>query len=147
MMGERYKEVFEEGYRVLRVIPSSGTLVDFSQYLLQGLLLEILFIFAMVAFIMMVSVISKSTVMAFTVLIGTLLSTNIVYSLSTTYRSLSPFIFLHHTNVNGILSGRIIQETGLLSFTYPLSIIVLTLSTLVFLGISMVIFKKRDILI
>lgn len=147
MMGERYKEVFEEGYRVLRVIPGSGSMVDYSEYLLKGLLLEILFIFAMVAFILMVSVISKSTVMAFTVLIGTLLGTNIVYSLSATYRKLSPLIFLHHADVNGILSGQIIRETGILSFTYPLSLIVLTLSTLVFLGISMVIFKKRDILI
>lgn len=147
LMGERYKVVLEEGFKVLRVIPNSGTMGDLGGYLLKGLLIEVLFIFAMVAFITMVSVISKSTVMAFTILIGTLLGTNIVYSLSSVYRKFSPYIFLHYTDVNGILSGQIIQNTGVLHFTYLFSIIILTVSTIVFLGISMIIFKKRDILI
>ncbi len=147
MAGERYKVVYEEGLRMLWAIPGSGEFISLSSYLLRALLLEVLFIFAMVAFIMMVSVISKSTVMAFTILISALLGTNIIYGLSSVYRKVSPYIFLHHTDVNGIITGNIIQQTGVLNFTYTLSLIVLSLSTVVFLSIAMVIFKKRDILI
>lgn len=147
LVGERYKEVFEQGTKTLWTIAGSGTFIPMSSYLLRALLLEVLFIFAMVAFILMVSVISKSTVMAFTILIGTLLGTNIAYGLSSVYRTLSPYIFLHHTDVNGIITGGIIEQTGVLSFTYSLSLVVLSLSTVAFLSISMVVFKKRDILI
>ncbi len=147
MAGERYKEIFEEGYRTLSAIPGSGEFIPLGSYVLKALLLEVLFIFAMVAFIMMISVISKSTVMAFTILISTLLGTNIIYSLSSVYRKFTPYIFLHHTDVNGIITGGIIQQTGVLSFTYTFSLVVLSLSTAVFLSIAMIIFKKRDILI
>ncbi len=147
LVGEKYKVVLEEGMKFLNVIPGSGTFIPMSSYLLRALLLEVLFIFAMVAFIMMVSVISKSTVMAFTILIGTLLGTNIINSLSSAYRKLTPYIFLHHTDVSGIIGGNIIQQTGVLNFTYSLSLTVLALSTVIFLSIALIIFKKRDILI
>jgi len=147
LMGQSFQRVVRDGVTSVVPLAGTGSYETLSRFLLQGLALEILFIAAMVAFINMISVISKSSVMAFTVLIGTLLGTNIVYSLSSAYRRLSPYIFLHHTNVEGILSGSIMQETGALNFTFPLSVMVLLLSTGIFLTISMIIFKKRDVLI
>lgn len=147
LMGQSFERVVRDGMTSIVPLAGTGTYETLSRFLLQGLALEILFIAAMVAFINMISVISKSTVMAFTVLIGTLLGTNIIYSLSSAYRRLSPYIFLHHTNVEGILSGSIMQETGALNFTFPLSVLVLLLTTGIFLTISMIIFKKRDVLI
>lgn len=147
LMGQSFERVVRDGATSIVPLAGTGSYETLSRFLLQGLALEILFIAAMVAFINMISVISKSSVMAFTVLIGTLLGTNIVYSLSSAYRRLSPYIFLHHTNVEGILSGSIMQETGALNFTFPLSVMVLLLTTGIFLTISMIIFKKRDVLI
>lgn len=147
LMGQSFQRVVRDGVTSVVPLAGTGSYETLSRFLLQGLALEILFIAAMVAFINMISVISKSSVMAFTVLIGTLLGTNIVYSLSSAYRRLSPYIFLHHTNVEGILSGSIMQETGALNFTFPLSVMVLLVTTGIFLTISMIIFKKRDVLI
>lgn len=146
-IGQRFESVLQNGMMNFTQITGTGHFIGQGEYLLRGLFLEALFIAAMVAFITMVSVITKSTVISFTVLIATLLGSNILYTLSTTYRSLSPYIFLHHTNIDGILSGNIIMQTHNLSFTYSLSIIVLLVSCLSFLGIAMTVFKKRDILI
>jgi ABC-2 type transport system permease protein len=101
----------------------------------------------MIAFTTMISVVVKSSVIAFTVLIATLLGTNIIYNISSVYRSLSTYFFLHLTDVDGILSGRIIAQTGALNFSYALSIFILLVSTMILLGISITVFKKRDILI
>ena len=146
-IGQRFEAVLQNGVMNFTQINRTGSFIGQGEYLLRGLFLEALFIAAMVAFITMVSVITKSTVISFTVLIATLLGSNILYTLSTTYRKLSAYIFLHHTNIDGILSGNIIMETQNLGFTYSLSVIVLLLSGLSFLGIAMTVFKKRDILI
>lgn len=146
-IGQRFEAVLQNGVMNFTQINGTGSFIGQGQYILRGLFLEALFIAAMVAFITMVSVITKSTVISFTVLIATLLGSNILYTLSTTYRKLGAYIFLHHTNIDGILSGNIIMETQNLGFTYSLSVIVLLLSCVTFLGIAMTIFKKRDILI
>jgi len=80
-----------------------------------------------------------------TVAIGALLASNIIYMLSTTYRSISHFIFLHFSNIEGIISGNIALETRSLNFTYPTVVLVSFITTVVFLMISLCIFKNRDI--
>jgi len=145
--GQRYETFLQNGVTNYTPTIGTGSFIGQGEYLLRGLFVEALFIATMVAFIMMVSVITKSTVISFTVLIATLLGTNILYNLSTAYRKFSAYIFLHHTNIDGILSGNIIMDTHNLNFTYTLSIIVLVTSCLTFLGIAMTVFKKRDILI
>lgn len=146
-VGQRFEAILRNGEMNFTQISGTGSFIGQGEYLLRGLFLESLFIAAMVAFITMVSVITKSTVISFTVLIATLLGSNILYTLSTTYRKLSAYIFLHQTSIDGILSGNVIMETHNLNFTYSLSIIVLLISCLAFLGIAMTVFKKRDILI
>lgn len=146
-MGERYQAVLQEGNRYIVGLPGTGTFGTTTEYLLKSLLLEALFIAAMGAFILLVSVVSKSTVISFTVLIGTLLGTNIIYTLSAGYRKVSAYLFLHQGNADGIITGTIMRETGNLSYTFGLSVAVLTLSTVAMVGASMMVFKKRDILI
>ncbi|MGB4588023.1 MAG: ABC transporter permease subunit [Clostridiaceae bacterium] len=146
-IGQKFEAILQNGEMNFLQIKGTGNFIGQGEYLLRGLFLEVLLIATMVAFVTMISVVTKSTVISFTVLIATLLGTNILYTLSTTYRQVSAYIFLHHTNIDGILSGNVIMETHNLNFTYSLSIIVLLVSCLAFLGIAMTVFKKRDILI
>ncbi|BCJ95775.1 ABC transporter permease [Anaerocolumna cellulosilytica] len=145
LVGVQYEYIIENGKEVLSQIMGSGHYISLSEYLLRGLFLQGLFIVVMVTFIFMISTLVKSSVVSITVAISTILGTNIVYMLSTTYRRLSAFIFLQYTEIEGILSGRIISYTGSLAFTLPTVIIVSVISTVVFLTISLVVFKKRDI--
>lgn len=143
----KYEFVFEEGRRILTEVAGSGHFITIGSFLLKSFLLQSLFIIAMISFIFLISVISQSTVISMTILIATLLGSNIIYSLSAAYRKISPFIFLHLTNSQNIISGSIIQETEFINAGFSLSIIVLIITTVVFLSSSLYIFKKRDILI
>lgn len=147
LVGQKYETQLRDGFEQVVTIAGSGHFIGQGEYILKALLFEALFIATMIAFTTMVSVVVKSSVIAFTVLIATLLGTNIIYNISSVYRSLSTYFFLHLTDVDGILSGRIIAQTGALNFSYTLSIFILLVSTVILLGISITIFKKRDILI
>ncbi|GAA4655162.1 ABC transporter permease [Anaerocolumna aminovalerica] len=145
LVGHQYEFVVEFGNKILKEIPNTTHYIPLSEFLLKALLLESIFIIVMVSFIFMISTISKSSVIAMTVTIGALLGSNIVYMLSTTYRRLSSYIFLHFTNIESIITGTIVRETRSLQFTYNNVIIVSIITSIVFLIISLVIFKKRDI--
>jgi len=147
LVGQKYEIQLQNGFEQVVAVAGSGHFIGQGEYILKALLFEALFIATMVAFTTMVSVLVKSSVIAFTVLIATLLGTNIIYNLSSAYRSLSTYFFIHLTDVDGILTGNIIAQTGVLNFSYALSIIVFLVSTVVLLGISITVFKKRDILI
>lgn len=145
LVGHQYEFVVEFGEKILREIPYTIHYIPLSQYLLKALLLECIIIVVMVSFIFMISTISKSSVIAMTITIGALLGSNIVYMLSSTYKKLSAFIFLHFTNIEPIITGTIVRETKSLHFTYNNVIIVSIITSFVFLLISLGIFKKRDI--
>lgn len=147
LVGQKYEIQLQNGFEQVVAVAGSGHFIGQGEYILKALLFEALFIATMVAFTTMVSVLVKSSVIAFTVLIATLLGTNIIYTLSSAYRSLSTYFFIHLTDVDGILTGNIIAQTGVLNFSYALSIIVFLVSTAVLLGISITVFKRRDILI
>lgn len=145
LTGIQYEYIIQNGQRVLSQITGSGHYIPLSKYLLQGLFLQVLFIVVMVTFIFMISTLVKSSVVSITVAISTILGTSIVYMMSTTYRKLSAYIFLHYTDIEGIISGRIVSNTGSLAFTIQTVILVSVLSTALFLTIALVVFKKRDI--
>ena len=145
LAGYQYEFVVEFGQKILKQIPNSAHYIPLSEFLMKAFLLEGIFIIVMVSFIFMISTISKSSVIAMTITIGALLGTNIIYMLSTTYRSFSPYIFLHFTNIEAIITGTIVQETRALQFTINNVIMVSIISSIVFLLISLGIFKKRDI--
>ena len=145
LAGIKYEFIMENGLKVLNEVGNSGTYISLSSYLLKALSLEALYIIVMVSFIFMISTISKSSVISMTIAIGALLASNIIYMLSTTYRSFSPFIFLHYSNIEGIITGRIVLETRSLYFTYPNVVIISLITSIVFLMISLLVFKKRDI--
>ncbi len=145
LVGLKYEYVYTNGQKFISEVPGSGHFIFLWQYLLEALALQLLFLIVMVTFILLISTISKSSVVTMTVLICAILGSNIVYSLSTTYRKASPFIFLHYANIDDILTGQIVMRTGSFLFTWQTVAGVSALSTIIFLGISLWVFKKRDI--
>lgn len=145
LVGLKYEYVYTNGQKFISEVSGSGHFIFLWQYLLEALALQLLFLIVMVTFILMISTISKSSVVTMTVLICAILGSNIVYSLSTTYRKASPFIFLHYANIDDILTGQIVMRTGTFLFTWQTVAGVSVLSTIIFLGVSLWVFKKRDI--
>ncbi len=145
LIGTKYKFIIENGKKVLSEIPGSGHYVPSYQYLLYAVLLQALFILVMVTFIFMISTLFKSGIVSITTAISVLLGSNIIYALSSTYRKISPFIFLHFSDIESILSGSIVYRSGSLLFTYRTVIIISLLSAALFLGTSLIVFKKRDV--
>jgi ABC-2 type transport system permease protein len=147
LVGIKYEYIMENGQEVLSRISNSGYYISFSEYLLRMLLLEVISIITITAFIYMVSTISKSSVIAMTIGIGIILGSTIIYNLSRTYRKYSFFNFLHYTDIDSIVSGTIVGNTGAINFTYPMVVIVSLITTTIFILLSCLFFKKRDILI
>lgn len=147
LVGIEYEKVLENGVEIVRQISNSGYYISLGEYILRMLFLQGLFIITMTAFIYMISTISKSSVISMTVGIGFLLGSNILYSLSTTYRRFSSFIFIHFSDFGNIVTGRIIGDTKALNFTFPMVVLISLATTAVFITVSSIFFKKRDILI
>jgi ABC-2 type transport system permease protein len=147
LVGIEYEKVLENGIEIVRQVSNSGYYISLGEYILRMLILQGLFIVTMTAFIYMISTISKSSVISMTVGIGFLLGSNILYSLSTTYRRFSSFIFIHFSDFGNIVTGRIIGDTKALNFTFSMVVIISLVTTAVFITVSSIFFKKRDILI
>lgn len=145
LVDTKYEFILKNGNKVLNEITGSGHYIDLSSYLIRALLLQGLYIVVMVTFIFMVSTLVKSGIVSLTINISALLGANIIYNLSTTYRQFSPFIFIHYSNIESIISGDVIAQTKNLMFTYETITIVSIISILVFMGIALTVFKKRDI--
>lgn len=145
LVDSKYEFITQNGYKVLKEITGSGHYINLSSYLIRALLLQGLFIIVMVTFIFMVSTLVKSGIVSLTINIAALMGANIIYSLSTSYRKISPFVFIHFSNIEGIISGNVVAGTNNLIFTYQTVIIVSFISILVCMGIALTVFKKRDI--
>ena len=147
LVGLEYEEVVFHGQLMMQKIAGSGYYIPLWNYVLRVLFLEILFIITLTAFAFMISTIAKSSVISNTIAICTLLGTSIAYGISATYNSISHFIFLHFASVDEIATGSIVGSTGSAYFTFPMVVIVSIVSTIVFIAISLGVFKKRDLLI
>lgn len=145
LVDTKYEFILQNGNKVLNEISGSGHYIDLSSYLIRALLLQGLYIVVMVTFIFMVSTLVKSGIVSLTINISALLGANIIYSLSTSYRQFSPFIFIHYSNIENIISGDVVAQTKNLMFTYETIILVSIIYILVFMGIALTVFKKRDI--
>ena len=147
IVGQEFERVISSGYEMYQRIEGSGRFIPLWNYLIRMLVLEIVLIITITAFIFVVSTISKSSVVANTLCISILLGSSIIYGLSSKYRKISHLIFLNFGNVDGIVSGSIIGDTGRTSFTPLTVIIVCTITTIIFVITALSVFKKRDILI
>lgn len=145
LVDTKYIITRQNGYETIQEIMGSGKYISLGTYLVRALLLQGLFIIVMVTFIFMISTLIKSSVVSLTINIATLMGTSIAYGLSTTYRKLSPYIFIHFSDIDGIITGNIAAKTYTLNFTYITVIVVSIISVLAFLGIALTVFKKRDI--
>lgn len=145
LVGLKYEYVYSNGQKIMTEIAGSGHYIPLWQYLLEALGLQLLFLIVMVTFILMISTISKSSVVTMTILICAVLGFNIINSLSTTYRKFSPFIFFHYSNIDDIISGNSVLKSGSFFFTWQTVAGMSVLSSLVFLIVSLIVFKKRDI--
>lgn len=147
LIGLEFEKVISNGYEMIEQIPGSGEFIPLWNYIFRMLGLEIILIIVMTAFIFMISTISKSSVVANTLSISIILGSTIIYNLSVKYREISHLIFLHYGNVDGIVSGSIIGDTGGVSFTPITVIIVSVITSIVFVIAAVGVFKKRDLLI
>lgn len=147
LVGLEYEEIVSHGQLIMQEVAGSGYFIPLWSYIFRVLFLQILFIITLSAFAFMISAIAKSSMISNTIAICTLLGTSIAYGISTTYKSFSHFIFLHFANVDQIVTGDIVGSTGSTYFTYPMVVIVSIVSTIVFIAISLGVFKKRDLLI
>ena len=147
LIGLEFEKVISNGYEMIEQIPGTGEFIPLWNYIFRMLGLEIILIIVMTAFIFMISTISKSSVVANTLSISIILGSTIIYNLSVKYREISHLIFLHYGNVDGIVSGSIIGDTGGVSFTPITVIIVSIITSIVFVITAVVVFKKRDLLI
>lgn len=145
--GQRFQIILEKGQETLKEIPNTLTYIPISDYLLKALLLQALFIVTALAFVFMVSTISKSSVISMTIGIGTVIGSTLLFAISGTLKKMGHLFFLNYSNVEGILSGSAIREYMNPNLTLQTAVIVLTASTIAFLGISLAVFKKRDVLI
>ncbi|SHO46951.1 ABC transporter permease subunit [Anaerocolumna xylanovorans] len=145
LVGLKYEYAYQNGQKYITEVSGSGHYIFLWQYLLEALALQLLFLIVIVTFVLLISTISKSSVVTMTVLICAILGGNIVYNLSTTYRKISPFIFLHYSNIEDIITGRIVMRTGSFLFTWQTVAGMSALTAFLFLGISLWVFKKRDI--
>lgn len=147
LIGLEFEKVISNGYEMIEQIQGSGEFIPLWNYIFRMLGLEIILIIVMTAFIFMISTISKSSVVANTFSISIILGSTIIYNLSVKYREISHLIFLHYGNVDGIVSGSIIGDTGGVSFTPITVIIVSIITSIVFVITAVGVFKKRDLLI
>lgn len=147
LIGLEFEKVISNGYEMIEQIQGSGEFIPLWNYIFRMLGLEIILIIVMTAFIFMISTISKSSVVANTLSISIILGSTIIYNLSVKYREISHLIFLHYGNVDGIVSGSIIGDTGGVSFTPITVIIVSIITSIVFVITAVGVFKKRDLLI
>ena len=147
LVGQKFEVIMENGYQTMQDVSGSGNFIPLWKYIILMLILEVFLIITITAFIFMISTLSKSSIVATTLGISLLLGSNIIYSLSTKYRKLSYLNFFHFGDIEGILSGSIVRQTNAFLFTYTNVIIVCIVSTLVFVGIALGVFKKRDLLI
>lgn len=147
LVGQEFEKVIYDGFEMFQRIAGSGEYIPLWNYILRMLILEIFLIITVTAFIFMVSTISKSSVVANTMCISIMLGSTIVYNLSSSYRKISHLIFLNFGDIDGIVSGSIISNTGKVVFTPINVIIVCVITTIVFVLVSLGVFKKRDLLI
>ncbi len=147
LVGVEFEKVISSGYEMYQRIAGSGEYIPMWNYTVRMLILEIVFIITFTAFIFMVSTISKSSVVANTLCISILLGSTIINNLSASYKKLSHLIFLSFSNIDGIVSGSIIRDTGRMNFTPIMVVIVSTITTIAFILIALGVFKKRDLLI
>lgn len=147
LTGIEYEVVIEKGIEVVQRIAGSGSYIPLWQYIVKMLILEAFVILVFTAFVFMISTIAKSSLVASTIGICLALGTNIIYSISETYRKVSYLNFFHFGEIDGIVSGGIIGNTQALHFTYPMAIIVSIITTIIFVLIALGVFKKRDLLI
>lgn len=145
LVGVKFEYTYQNGKRFITEVAGSGHFILLWKYLLTALALQLLFLIVMVTFILLISTISKSSVVTMTVLICAILGSNIVYNLSTTYRKISPFIFLHYSDIDNIITGRIVSRTGSFLFTWQTVTGMSAFTAVLFLAISLLVFKKRDI--
>lgn len=147
LIGLEFEKVINNGYESFSRVAGSGEFITMWNYILRMVVLEVVLIITVTAFVFMVSTVARSSVIANTICISILLGSSIVYGLSSRYREVSHLIFLHFNNVDEIVSGSIIGDTGIAIFTPVTVIVVSVITTIVCLLIALGVFKKRDLFI
>lgn len=114
---------------------------------LQAVLLQIVFIIAVVAFVFLISTIMKSSMLSMSLSNVTIVALLIIPNLSSSIRKVMPYCFLTYGDGYSLLDGSLNMGYNT-SFITPLSaVIVMGIWTVVCYSIAHFVFIKKDILI
>lgn len=151
LVGERFQYdlsyVNQSGGYDLISIPGTAHMIPMYQFLLEGFLMQILYIIASTTFVFMISTVSKSSMIAMSISIAAILAISAIQSVSTITKEITSFIFVIYGDVTAVLSGGAATTLGLTYPTTSFIILILIIWTIISYLIAHFVFVKRDILI
>ena len=151
LVGERFQYdlsyVNQSGGYDLISIPGTAHMISMYKFLLEGFLMQILYIIASTTFVFMISTVSKSSMIAMSVSIAAILAISAIQNVSTITKEITSFIFVIYGDVTAALSGGAATTLGLTYPTTSFIILILIIWTIISYLIAHFVFVKRDILI
>ena len=151
LVGERFQYdlsyVNQSGGYDLISIPGTAHMISMYQFLLEGFLMQILYIIASTTFVFMISTVSKSSMIAMSVSIAAILAISSIQNVSTITKEITSVIFVIYGDVTAALSGGAATTLGLTYPTTSFIILILIIWTIISYLIAHFVFVKRDILI
>lgn len=141
------KVINEEGIGVVREIAGSGQMVTNSQYLIEAILLQALFIFATCAVIFMISTIIKSSMITMATSVITTVFVTIAFNSISALENIAHFVFFNYADTMTLLTGDIVYRFNNINLNVKTGIIVMVVTSIVAYAIAHINFNKKDILI
>lgn len=148
-VGTRYKynpiKSAEYGSRLLQ-IAGSTYIIPIWKFLLESILMQVVYIVSIVSFFFLLSTVLKSSMISMAV--GILGSIGLLILTQTgLFSKISPYLFIVYGDTPSILTGDVIRRINNPASTPAVAITVLLAWTVVCYISSHVVFKKRDLLI
>ncbi|SHH12315.1 ABC transporter permease subunit [Clostridium grantii] len=128
-------------------IMGSSTMTPIWKVTLNSLLLQILFIIAVVSFVFLISTVLKSSMLSTSLSTVLIVALFIIPNLSASIRKIMPYCFLTYGSPSDLLSGYINMNYNTTFITPTFAIIVMLIWSTVCYLVAHFVFVKKDILI
>jgi ABC-2 type transport system permease protein len=128
-------------------IIGSSTMTPIWKVTLNSLLLQILFIIAVVSFVFLISTILKSSMLSTSLSTVLIVALFIIPELSSSIRKIMPYCFFTYGNSSDLLSGYINMNYNTTFITPTFAIIVMLIWSLICYLVAHFVFVRKDILI
>ncbi|HEY5561292.1 MAG TPA: ABC transporter permease subunit [Clostridiaceae bacterium] len=151
VVGERFRydlsHINQAGGHDIIAIANTAFIIPMYKFLLEAVLLQILFIIACVSFVFMLSTVVKSSMVAMSISIVTIIAVSILQNISNSTKIVTSYFFIIYGSVDAALAGDYASRLGVPYPTLSFIIIVLIAWTIISYLIAHYVFIKRDILI